>query len=133
MKYLLDTNVCIRLLKGASASILRRIEHISSDDVIIPSIVRFELYYGAYKSSRPEETLIKLKEFLDAFEYADMNNDIGEIAGKLRADLERKGHPIGPYDLLIGATALSLNCILITHNTKEFSRIENLMIEDWEG
>lgn len=61
-----------------------------------------------------------------------MDSRVGEIAGKLRADLERKGQPVGPYDLLIGATALSLACILITHNKREFSRIDNLVIEDWE-
>ncbi len=131
MKYVLDTNACIRILKGNAPSMLRRIEHISSDDIIIPAIVRFELYYGAYKSSRPEDTLRKLTDFLNAFEHADMDDPIGEIVGKVRADLERKGLPIGPYDLLIGATALSLKSILVTHNTKEFSRIENLMIEDW--
>ena len=132
MKYVLDTNACIRILKGDSPSMLRSIANISSENIIIPSIVRFELYYGAYKSSRPEETLRKLKYFLTAFEHADLNSHIGEIAGRVRADLERKGMPVGPYDLLIGATALSLNAVLITHNKKEFSRIPDLVIEDWE-
>ncbi len=132
MKYVLDTNACIRLLKGDAPSMLRKIDHISGDDVIIPAIVRFELYYGAYKSTRSSETLNRLNDFLESFEHADLDSRVGEIAGKLRADLERKGQPIGPYDLLIGATALALNCILITHNKKEFSRIDNLIIEDWE-
>lgn len=132
MKYVLDTNVCIRILKGDAPSILRKIDNVSSDNVIIPAIVRFELYYGAFKSNRSVETLKRLNDFLGAFEHADMDSRVGEIAGKLRADLERKGQPVGPYDLLIGATALSLGFILITHNKNEFSRIDNLVIEDWE-
>jgi tRNA(fMet)-specific endonuclease VapC len=133
MKYVLDTNACIRILKGDSPSMLRSIANISSEKIIVPSIVCFELYYGAYKSSRSEDTLTKLNHFLAAFEYADLNDQICRIAGKLRADLERKGLPVGPYDLLIGAIAISLNSVLITHNVKEFSRMDNLMIEDWEA
>ncbi len=132
MKYVLDTNACIRILKGDAPSMLRKIDHVSNDNIVIPAIVRFELYYGAYKSGRSVETLKRLNDFLEAFEHADMDSRVGEIAGKLRADLERKGQPVGPYDLLIGATALSLGCILITHNKREFSRIDNLVIEDWE-
>jgi tRNA(fMet)-specific endonuclease VapC len=132
MKYILDTNVCIRLLKGASPFLRKKIENISTENISIPSIVRFELFYGAYKSNRKEETLKKLNEFLSTFDTIDLDNQICETAGKIRADLEKKGLPIGPYDLLIGACALNKGYILVTHNKKEFSRIDNLLMEDWE-
>jgi tRNA(fMet)-specific endonuclease VapC len=133
MKYILDTNVCIGLLKGKSSFLRTKIENISTDHIIIPAIVRFELYYGAYKSSRREETLQKLNEFLTSFETIELDNHIAETAGKIRADIEKKGTTIGPYDLLIGASAIYTGYVLVTHNTKEFSRIPDLMIEDWEA
>jgi len=133
MKYILDTNVCIGLLKGKSSFLRTKIENILTDHIIIPAIVRFELYYGAYKSSRREETLQKLNEFLTSFETIELDNHIAETAGKIRADIEKQGTPIGPYDLLIGASALYTGYVLVTHNTKEFSRIPGLMIEDWEA
>jgi tRNA(fMet)-specific endonuclease VapC len=132
MKYVLDTNVCIKILRGNSASLLKRIEVIYTGDIIIPAIVRFELYYGAYKSDGKNETLMKLNDFLKSFDTIDIDNQIAETAGKIRSDLDKKGIPIGPYDVLIGATALTKKHALITHNVKEFSRIEGLAIEDWE-
>ena len=133
MKYILDTNVCIGLLKGKSSFLRTKIENISTDQIVIPAIVRFELYYGAYKSTKREETLQKLNEFLTSFETIELDNHIAETAGKIRAAIEKKGTPIGPYDLLIGASALYTGYVLVTHNTKEFSRIPGLMIEDWEA
>lgn len=132
MKYMLDTNICIRLLKGDSPLLLKRIGNIPSGNIIIPSIVRFELYYGAYKSSKKEETLMKLSEFLKSFDAIELDELAAQSAGKIRAELDKQGSPIGPYDLLIGASALVNRCILVTHNTKEFSRINDLKIEDWE-
>ncbi len=132
MKYILDTNACIRLLKGDSAPMLKKIEYIPTDDIIIPAIVRFELYYGAYKSHRKNETLVKLKDFLKAFDTIELDERIAETAGRIRVELEKKGTPIGPYDLLIGAAAVVSRYILVTHNTKELSQITELTIEDWE-
>ena len=132
MKYLLDTNVCIKILNGSNRNILKRIETIKNDEIVIPSIVRFELYYGSYKSKIPTKTTKNLNLFLNSFETIEFNDSIAEIAGKLRADLSKKGTPIGPYDIIIAATAIYTNLTLITHNTKEFSRITELIIEDWE-
>ena len=95
-------------------------------------MVRFELFYGAYKSKRKDETLSTLREFLSCFDDAGFNGAVSDLCGMIRADLEIAGTPIGPYDLQIGAIALSNNFILVTNNTKEFSRIKNLVIEDWE-
>jgi len=132
MKVVWDTNTCIRLLKGNSPAIFKKIENISNSDIIIPAIVRFELYYGAYKSDKQNETLIKLNDFLRSFDTIDIDSRVAETAGKIRADLDKKGTPVGPYDLLIAASALSREYKLVTHNTKEFSRIGGLEIEDWE-
>lgn len=132
MKYLLDTNVCIRLLKGSSSSISNRIKSIDNDQIIVPSIVRFELYYGAFKSNRQEATLNTLQSFFDCFKSLPFDDDTSKICGKIRATLDRKGTPIGPYDLIIASMAIQHDLILITHNTKEFSRIEGLKFDDWE-
>lgn len=132
MKYLLDTNVCIKILKGNSIKVAEKISTIDNFDVAIPSIVRYELFYGAFKSQRREKTLAVLKEFLNCFNDVSFNSNAADLCGKIRADLEIAGTPIGPYDLQIGATALANNLILVTNNTKEFFRIKNLLIEDWE-
>ena len=132
MKYLLDTNVCIKILKGNSKNVALKISSIDSRDVLIPSVVRFELFYGAYKSLKKEATLATLREFLDCFEDAGFNGIISDLCGRIRADLEIAGTPIGPYDMQIAAIAIHNNLTLITHNTKEFSRIPDLKIEDWE-
>ena len=132
MKYLLDTNVCIKILKGNSENISGKISLVENEDVVIPSIVRFELFYGAYKSRKKDETLLKLREFLSCFADTAFDGTVSDLCGKIRADLETAGTPIGPYDLQIGAIALANNFILVTNNTREFSRIKNLKIEDWE-
>ncbi len=132
MKYLLDTNVCIKILNGSNKNILNKIETIKNNEILIPSIVRFELYYGAYKSTIPTKTTNTLNRFLNSFETIEFNDSIAEIAGRLRADLAQKGTPIDPYDIIIAATAIYTNLTLITHNKKEFSRIISLKKEDWE-
>ncbi len=132
MKFVLDINTCIRFLKGKSPTMIKKIKNILTGDIIIPAIVRFELFYGAYKSDQQNETLIKLSNFLRSFDTIDIDNRVAETAGKIRADLDKKGTPVGPYDLLIAASALSREYKLVTHNTKEFSRIDGLEIEDWE-
>lgn len=132
MKYLLDTNVCIKILKGNSDNISERISAINNNDIVICSIVRFELFYGAHKSNKKEGTLATLRDFLNCFEDAGFDDTISDLCGRLRAELEMAGTPIGPYDLQIGAIALANNFTLVTHNTKEFSRIVNLKLEDWE-
>ena len=133
MKYIFDTNVCIRILKGDNPKILKIISKINIESIAIPSIVRYELFYGAYKSSNPENTLNKLNTFLSCFTDIPFDTESEEICGKIRAELERNGTPIGPYDLMITSIALSHNLILVTNNTKEFSRIKDLQIEDWQN
>ncbi|MEW6527539.1 MAG: PIN domain-containing protein [Spirochaetota bacterium] len=96
------------------------------------SVVRGELEYGARKSNNPEKTLAILKEFLACFPEISYDSSAAECYGIIRAELEKQGTPIGPYDMQIAAIALANNFTLVTHNIKEFQRIKNLRIEDWE-
>ncbi len=132
MKYILDTNVCINFLRGKSQSIADRLVQIPAANRIIPSIVKAELYHGAYKSARPEENIKKVSNFLKLHSTLAFDDSAAQIFGRIRANLERKGITIGPYDLQIASISISHNCILVTHNTNEFSRIDELKIEDWE-
>ncbi|HRG76424.1 MAG TPA: type II toxin-antitoxin system VapC family toxin [Leptospiraceae bacterium] len=132
MKYVLDTNVCINYLRGKSQLIADRLIKIPAANRIIPSIVKAELYHGAYKSTRPEENIKKVSDFLKLNSSLAFDDSAAQIFGRIRANLERKGITIGPYDLQIAAISIAHDCILVTHNTNEFSRIDELKIEDWE-
>ncbi len=132
MKYLLDTNACIRILKGDSPKMFMHIKEAVREEICISTVVIFELFYGIYKSKNAESNIKNLNIFLKSVNTLHFDEHAAQETGRIRFALENAGTPIGPYDLLIGATALAYDCILITHNTKEFSRIKNLRIEDWE-
>lgn len=132
MKYLLDTNVCIRYLTGRSISIKNKIETIGGSSLYLCSVVRGELEYGARKSNNPDKSLHTLKGFLSNFPDLPYDSAAAEQYGIIRASLEKQGTPIGPYDMQIAAIAISNTVTLITHNTKEFCRINGLSIVDWE-
>jgi tRNA(fMet)-specific endonuclease VapC len=130
--YLLDTNVCIKYLNQKNSPILRKFATIPRQDIMLCDIVKWELYYGAYKSSRVEKNLAVLDEFFSEFVCLPFDDKAIKIGAKIRAVLAAKGTPIGPYDIQIAAIALINNLILVTNNTGEFNRIEKLAIEDWE-
>ena len=132
MKYLLDTNTCIRYLNGTSESVRRRIERIHPESIAVCSVVKAELFYGSVKSRYPERNLRKQKNFLNRFVSYPFDDEAAERYGKIRSELEKAGTPIGPNDLMIAATALVQNLILVTHNMREFERVEGLLLEDWE-
>lgn len=132
MIYLLDTNTCIGYISRRSLSIFRRLTSLAQQDVVLCDIVKLELYYGAYRSSRQEENLAVLREFFNEFVSLPFDGQAAVICGLIRAQLASAGTPIGPYDLQIAAIALATNLTLVTHNTREFSRVEGLRIEDWE-
>jgi len=90
-----------------------------------------ELFYGAYKSMKREQNLAKIRQFIRQFKVVGFNNAAVEAYGEIRAELERKGNVIGANDFFIAATAKAHNAILVTNNTREFSRIPGLTIEDW--
>ena len=133
MIYLPDTNACIKYINQKDSIILQKFAIISRQDIVLCDIVKFELYYGAYKSSRKTHNLNVLKEFFSEFISLPFDERAIIKAAEVRAILATKGTPIGPYDLQIAAIALVNDLILVTHNTREFSRIEGLKIEDWEN
>lgn len=132
MIYLLDTNTCIQYLNQNSQSIYQRFLHVSADDVCICDVVKYELYYGAYKSSRKAKNLENLSNFFSDLVSLPFDGRAAEVCGQIRATLEAAGTPIGTYDLQIAAIALVNDLILVTHNTKEFGRVPDLQLEDWE-
>ncbi len=128
---MLDTNICSFIIREKPLSVKEKLKIVSKDNkVVISSIVASELLYGAYKKRNPK-LITAVKTFIDFFEVLPFDLSAAEEYGKLRSYLEKKGNIIGAYNLQIAAHALSLNAVLVTNNTKEFSRIENLKIEDW--
>ncbi|MBF0351505.1 MAG: type II toxin-antitoxin system VapC family toxin [SAR324 cluster bacterium] len=132
MKYLLDTNTCIRFLNGRSEQIKMRIEGLTPDEILLCSIVKAELFYGALKSQYPEKNLARQLQFVNRFLSLSFNDTAADAYSHIRTQLEKKGTPIGPNDLIIASIAVANKLILVSHNTKEFSRIPDLMLEDWE-
>ncbi|MES1240340.1 MAG: type II toxin-antitoxin system VapC family toxin [Acidobacteriota bacterium] len=132
MTYLLDTNTCIRYLNGTSETIRSRLEACNPEEVVLCSIVKAELVYGALKSGNPDKNLERLRNFTDRFASLPFDDGAAEVYGRVRARLERRGTPIGPNDLLIAAISLAHRMTLVTHNVDEFSRVEDLHYEDWE-
>ena len=139
MIYLLDTNTCIGYINRRNPSIYQHFLAVSPDDVCICDVVKLELYYGAYKGSRTTENLQILNNFFADLTSLPFEAKAAQICGQIRAKLQAKGTPIGAYDLQIAAAeriskriALANNLTLITHNTREFERVENLRLEDWE-
>lgn len=133
MKYLLDTNVCIRYLNGQSEKIRQRLSMRSVDEIALCSVVKAELIYGAEKSGNPTRNLQRLSLFVKPFISLPFDDRAAEIYGQIRNRLEKAGTTIGPNDLMIASIAITSNVILVTHNTSEFGRVDNLQIEDWEG
>ena len=131
--YLLDTNVCIHLLnKDGILEFIQKFSVRPPTDFKLCSIVKLELYYGAYKSSKRSQNLEKLEQFFQQFESLPLDDLCAESAGKIRSQLTALGTPIGSNDLLIAAVALAHDLTLVTHNTREFSRVDGLKYEDWE-
>ena len=131
MKYFLDTNIISYIIKGKYPKIIEHLKKIPAQSIVIPSVVKAELEFGARNSSCYEKIIIPYMQFLEPFDVKNFDSDASYFNGLIRQSLTEKGPPISPNDLLIAATVLANNGTLITHNTKEFSRIEDLRIEDW--
>ncbi len=127
-----DTNVWIQHLNPAPSIAKAKLSSHSPAQIVLCDVVKAELYYGAYKSARREANLAVLATLFAGFGSLPFDGEAARISGEIRADLARKGTPIGPYDLQIAAIALAHGCTLVTHNTGEFSRIAGLKLEDWE-
>lgn len=132
MTYFLDTNTCIFYLKGSSEQISRRLRALPPANVKIPSMVKGELLVGAEKSRNRDTSLVVVHEFIDALEVVPFCSKAAEEYALVRAGLEKHGKPIGPADLVIAATVLAHGGTLVTNNTREFSRIPGLKLEDWK-
>jgi tRNA(fMet)-specific endonuclease VapC len=132
MRYLLDTNVCIVYLKGRNLNLKQKLEVVTTSDVAVFSVMKAELFYGAMKSANPERNAALQREFLDQFVSLPFDDLAAQAFGNIRAQLEARGTPIGAYDLQIAAIALANDLTLITHNMREFNRVDGLQIEDWE-
>lgn len=128
--FILDTNTLIYFFKGMG-NVSYKFLRTSPKEIGIPSIVLFELKYGIAKSNSPKKRQAQLKEICSLVEVLPFGNQEASFAAIIRAQLEKKGTPIGPYDLLIAGTALAHQGILVTNNTKEFNRISELKIENW--
>lgn len=133
MKWMLDTNTCIALIKGRPERTLRKLRGKSVGQVGISSITLAELQYGVARSQRAPEAAAALAEFLLALEVAGFDAEAAGQYGQVSAGLSRRGLPIGPLDTLIAAHACALDAVLVTHNTREFRRVEGLRVEDWVG
>jgi len=131
MKYLLDTNICIYLIKKRPMQVFDKFKELPLGSVGISSISLAELQYGVKKSSRPDKNQVALNQFLLPLEIADFDNIAAIEFGRIRADLEKKGTPIGPLDILIAAHSKALGLILVTNNEKEYIRIDGLKVENW--
>jgi tRNA(fMet)-specific endonuclease VapC len=132
MAYLLDTNACIQILNSRNSSVTRRMLTIPRQEIFLCTIVYSELYYRAFKSSQVERNLDHLESLFEEFSVVSLDMQSAKLAGQIRAHLGAVGMPIGSNDLLIAAVALANNFTLVTHNTREFSRIDGLKHEDWE-
>lgn len=131
MKYMLDTNICIGLIRRQPPKLIKRLTRCEPGEVGVSSITIAELTYGANKSSQVEQNLTALEQFLLPLEIANFDQQAAAVYGAVRASLEREGKVIGSMDMLIGAHALSLGAVLVTNNTAEFQRIPKLKVEDW--
>jgi tRNA(fMet)-specific endonuclease VapC len=132
MKWMLDTNICIDIIKERPRSVLDRFKGHTVGDIGVSVVTLAELEYGVSASSRPARNREALDQFVSPLEVAPFDRDATAAYGRLRAALEKKGQMIGSMDLLIAAHAVSLDVRLVTHNAREFGRVPGLKIEDWQ-
>lgn len=131
MQVLLDTNICIYMIKNKPPEVRKHFERFAPGDIAISAITVAELQYGVEKSAAREKNALALEAFLLPLEIAPFDTGAALVYGNIRAELERQGKPIGGMDMLIAAQAVAQNFTLITHNLKEFERVPTLRCETW--
>ena len=131
MRYMLDTNICIYVIKHKPEKVFRKIQTIYPEDVCISSVTYAELVHGVEKSAAVEKNRLALSMVLANMEILGFDVEAADCYGKIRADLEKKGTPIGPLNMMIAGHAQSLGYTVVTNNVKEFSRVNALRIENW--
>ena len=130
LRHMLDTNLCIRVLRDRPATLRERFNR-EADGLCISTIVLTELLHGAAKSARPEQNRLEIERFAARLEVLPFDQEAAGHAGEIRAKLERQGQSIGGYDVLIAGHARSCGLIVVTGNLGEFNRVEGLRCEDW--
>lgn len=131
MRYLLDTNICIYIAKKKPQHLLSRFERLNTGDTAMSLVTYLELVYGAYKSERTDDNLSTIQQLVSFIPVLSLDISVAHHYGRVRTELERKGTPIGAYDLMIACHAMSMELTLVTNNTREFSRIPGLRVTDW--
>ena len=131
MRYMLDTNICIYAIKHKPEKVFQKFREVDPEDVCVSSVTYAELVHGVEKSAAVEKNRLALSMLLANIEILDFGVDASNCYGKIRADLEKKGTPIGPLDMMIAGHAMSLGYTVVTNNVKEFSRVRDLKIENW--
>jgi tRNA(fMet)-specific endonuclease VapC len=131
LMYMLDTNICIYIKKQKPSQVLEKFSHIPLDQLCLSVITFSELLYGAMKSQQVEQNLVYLQQLKAKLKVLPFDAEAAEIYGKIRTYLEKQGLPIGSNDLLIAAHAIRTRSVLVTNNTREFSRIPELKLENW--
>ena len=131
MRYMLDTDICVYIIKQRSESVLRNLRENMDEGIAISAITLAELECGVQKSANPGKNTLALNQVLSILSVLPFDDMAAYEYGKVRADLERKGTPIGPLDTQIASHAKALGMIIVTNNVREFSRVEGLAIENW--
>lgn len=131
--WLPDTNIWVRYLNPQPSPVKAQLLKHSPDKIFLCDVVKAELYFGAFKSTRREENLALLDELSNGFSSLPFEGSAAFRFSQIRAELAKAGTPIGPYDLQIAAIALCHGLTLVTHNTREFSRVASLNLDDWEA
>ena len=131
MRYMLDTNICIYLIKRQPREVIDKFQGIAPGEIAISSVTVAEMMYGVAKSQHKDKNKSALESFLAPLEIVDFDFKAAQHYGTVRAYLEKMGTPIGAYDLMIAAHALSLGLVLVTNNKREFQRIPDLIVENW--
>ena len=131
MRYMLDTNICIYAIKHKPEKVFQKLQEVEPEDVCVSSVTYAEFVHGVEKSVAVEKNRLALSMLLANIEILDFDVDAADCYGKIRADLEKKGTPIGPLDMMIAGHAQSLGYTVVTNNVKEFSKVQDLKIENW--
>lgn len=131
LRYLLDTNICIFIIKNKPAAVRERFAGLRTGEVGLSAVTEAELLHGVYKSVRVEHNLAAVLDFASQLVVLPFDSQVTETYGRIRAELERAGQPIGPLDFQIAATAVAHGLTLVTNNTREFARVPGLRLEDW--
>lgn len=131
MRYMLDTNICIYAIKHKPEQVFIRLQEHEPDDICVSSVTYAELVHGVEKSQAVEKNRVALALLLANIEILNFDSLAAESYGKIRADLEKAGTPIGPLDMMIAGHAMSLGYTVVTNNTREIERIKDLKLVNW--